>query len=122
MTSHLMISFTKLLLTNQTNQTKATGDSHLQMLEASRNASRFEDTIEYAIFAHASGLVFNRASQSIIEVLEVQVNTCFEVNDRICVLESIIESCLKIRVLQSIIESHFAVNNRLLINMKQTSI
>ncbi len=28
----------------------------LQMLEASRNASRFADTIEYAMFAQASGI------------------------------------------------------------------
>jgi hypothetical protein len=31
----------------------------LQMLEASRNASCFADTIEYAIFAHASLIAFN---------------------------------------------------------------
>ncbi len=28
----------------------------LQMLEASRNASRFADTIEYGMFAQASGI------------------------------------------------------------------
>ena len=84
------------------------------MLEASHNASRFADTIEYPIFAHASGIAFNRVLQLIIEVLQVQLNTCFEVNNRIRVLESIIESCLKFRVLRSIIESRFAVNNRLL--------
>jgi hypothetical protein len=28
----------------------------LQMLEASRNASRFADTIEYAMFAQVSGI------------------------------------------------------------------
>ena len=67
------------------------------------------------MFAHASGIAFNRVLQSIIEVLQVQLNTRFEVNNRIRVLESSIESCLKIRVLQSRIESRFAVNNRLLI-------
>jgi len=79
----------------------------LQMLKASRNASHFADTIEYAIFAHASGISFNRVLQSIIiEVLQVQLNTRLAVNNRIRVLQTIIESCLKIRVLQSIIESH----------------
>ena len=67
------------------------------------------------MFAHASGIAFNRVLQSIIEALQVQLNTRFEVNNRIRVLESSIESCLKIRVLQSRIESRFAVNNRLLI-------
>ena len=46
----------------------------LQMLETSRNASRFADTIEYAIFAHASGIAFNRDLLSIIEVLQVQLD------------------------------------------------
>jgi hypothetical protein len=35
----------------------------LQMMETSRNAgnaSRFADTIEYAIFANASGIAFHR--------------------------------------------------------------
>ena len=71
----------------------------LQMLKTSRNASRFADTIEYAIFAHASGIAFNRVLQLIVEVLQVQLNTCLEVNNRIRVLQLIIDSCLKIRVL-----------------------
>ena len=71
------------------------------MLEASRNASRVADTIEYPIFAHASGIAFNRVLQLIIEVLQVQLNTCFESNNRIRALQSKKESCLKIRVLQS---------------------
>ena len=79
------------------------------MLETSRIASRFADTIEIAIFAHASGIAFNRVLQSIIEVLQVQSNMQFAVNNRIRVLQSIIESCLKIRVLQSIIELLFEV-------------
>ena len=44
---------------------------------------------------------------SMIENLQVQLNTCFTVNNRIRVLQSIIESCLKIRVLHSILESRF---------------
>ncbi len=67
----------------------------LQMLEASRNASRFADTIACAIFAHASGIAFNRVLQSIIEFSKVQLNTSFEVNYRIRVWESIIELCLQ---------------------------
>ena len=77
----------------------------LQMLEA------LADTIEYAIFALPSGIAFNRVLQSLIEVLQVQLNMRFAVNNRIRVLQSILESCLKILVLQSIIESRFAVNN-----------
>ena len=65
-----------------------------QILEASRNTSRFVDTIEYTISTHPSGIVFNRVLQSIIEVLQVQLNTCVEVNNRIRVLQSMIESCL----------------------------
>ena len=42
------------------------------------------------------------------------MNTRFVVNDRIRVLQSIIESCLKIRFLQSMIEYLFEVNHRLL--------
>ena len=72
----------------------------LQMLEASRNASRFADTIEYAIFAHASRIAFNRVLQSIIEVLQVQLNTRVEVNNRIRVLQSIINNIFHCRVLQ----------------------
>jgi hypothetical protein len=65
---------------------------------------------------NASGIAFDRVLESIIEVLQIQFNTCFSVNNRIRVLQSIIESHLKIHVLQSIIESLFAVNNnRLLI-------
>ncbi len=90
----------------------------LQMLEASRNASRFEDTIEYAIFTNTFGITFNRVFP-IIEVLQIQLNTCFSVNNRIRVLQSLIESHSKIRVLQSIIELLFEVNNRPLANMKQ---
>ena len=78
----------------------------LQMLEASRNASHFADTIEFTIFAHASGITCNRVLQSIIEVFQVQLTTCFEGDNRIV---------FKIRALQSIIESRFEVNNRLLI-------
>ena len=44
---------------------------------------------------------------SIIENLQVQLNTCFTVNNRIRVLQSKIESCLKIHVLHSILESRF---------------
>jgi hypothetical protein len=39
----------------------------LQILEASRNASCFVDTIEYVIFGKVSGIEFNRVLQSIIE-------------------------------------------------------
>ena len=74
----------------------------LQMLEASRNASCFTDTIEYVIFAHTSGISLKRVFQSIMEVLQIRLNTRFAINNRIRVLQSIIESC-------------FAGNNRLLI-------
>ena len=78
------------------------------MLETSRDASRFADTIEYAIFAQTSGIVFNRVLQSIIENLQIQLNTRFSVNNRIRVLQSILNRItLKIRALQSIIESLF---------------
>ena len=40
----------------------------LKILEASRNASRFADTIEYSTFKHTSGIEFNRVLQSITEV------------------------------------------------------
>ena len=53
--------------------------------------SRFADTIEYAIFANDSGIAFNSVLQSIIEVLHVQLNTRLEVNNRIRVLQSIID-------------------------------
>jgi len=94
----------------------------LQMLEASRNANChggiYADTIEFTIFLD-EGITFDRVLQSIIEVFQVQLNTCFEVNNnRIHVLESIIESCLTIRVLQSIIESRCTVNDRILITRK----
>ena len=79
----------------------------LQMLEASRDASRFADTIEDAIFAQVSGIAFNHVLQSIIEFLQIQLNTRFSVNNRIRVLPSIIESHLKKIVLQSIIEFLF---------------
>jgi hypothetical protein len=46
----------------------------LQLLETSRNASHFEDTIEYAIFANTSGITFNRVLP-IIEVLQIQFNS-----------------------------------------------
>jgi hypothetical protein len=85
----------------------------LQLLEVSCNASCFEDTIEYTIFVNDLGITFNRVLQSIKEVLQIQLNTCFSVNNRIHVLQSIIELHVKIRVLKSIIESILEVNNRL---------
>jgi hypothetical protein len=63
----------------------------LQMLEASRNSSRFADTIEYAIFANVSGMTFNRVLQSIIDALQIQLTTRFPFNTRLRVLQSIIE-------------------------------
>ena len=87
----------------------------LQMMETSRDAPRFTDTIEYVMFENDSGITFNRVLQSIIEVLQLQLNTRFSVNNRIHVLQSVIESHLKICVLKSIIQSLFEVNNRLLI-------
>ena len=50
----------------------------LQMLEASRNASCFADTIEYAIFAHASLIAFNFFFVSKISNLTEAVQTKFK--------------------------------------------
>ena len=65
------------------------------MLEASCDVSHFADTIEYKIFAQASGIVSNHVLQCLMEVLQIQLNTRFSVNNRIRVLQSIIESHLK---------------------------
>ena len=64
----------------------------LQMLEASRNAFSFCTFKLNTRFLYASGIAFNRVLQSIIEVLEVQLDTRFAVNNRTRVLQSIIES------------------------------
>ncbi len=57
---------------------------------------------EYMIRTNPSGIVFNRVLQSIIAVLTLRLNTCFEVKNRIRVLQSIMESRLKIRVYSQI--------------------
>jgi hypothetical protein len=50
----------------------------LQMLKTSRNASRFAGTIEYAIFAHAAGIAFDRASRADLESVEHDLRTVIQ--------------------------------------------
>ena len=67
----------------------------LQMLETSCNSSRFADRIENVSFAQDSGNVINHVLKSKIEVSQIQLNARFPVNNRIRVLQSIMESHLK---------------------------
>ena len=81
----------------------------LKMLETSRNPSCFVHTIEYVILANVSEITFNSVLQSIIEVLQIQLNTCFSVNNRICVFQSKKENLCFLQEIESV----FFTGNRI---------